>query len=110
MAWGHAGSFHVPRTTRTLISACLLVSLGIVESRAHPGRFDDNGCHYETTTGRYHCAGNPTRNRDSNAPAKKSRENVCHDRSSPNYSTLRYFVSYPSLQACLTSGGRAFGH
>ncbi len=49
------------------------------------------------------------RNPDATAPAKKSRENVCHDKSSPNYSTLKYFVSYPSLQACLTSGGRAFG-
>src|SRR5690349_10189752 len=76
---------------------------------AHPGALDGNGCHYDTATGRYHCHRSGKKNPDVTAPAKKSRENVCHDKSSPNYSTLKYFVPYPSLQACLTSGGRAFG-
>jgi hypothetical protein len=88
----------------------LILCLGFASNAwAHPGRFDDNGCHYATDTGRYHCAREPKPNKDKNAPAKKSRENICHDQSSPNYSTLKYFISYPSLQACLTSGGRAFG-
>lgn len=88
-----------------LVLAALAPSMGI----AHDGELDTNGCHYHTATGRYHCHGDPKPNPDVDAPAKKSRENVCHDRASPNYKKLRYFVSYPSLQACLTGGGRAFG-
>jgi hypothetical protein len=76
---------------------------------AHPGKLDRNGCHYDTATGQYHCHRQPRPNPDRAAPAKKSRENVCHDASSPNYSTLKYFVGYPTLQACLASGGRAVG-
>jgi hypothetical protein len=76
---------------------------------AHPGALDGNGCHYDTATGRYHCHRAGRKNPDVNAPAKRSRENVCHDQSSPNYSTLKYFLSYPSLQACLTSGERPPG-
>jgi hypothetical protein len=87
----------------------LLWLLTTMPVSAHPGALDGNGCHYDTATGRYHCHRLGKKNPDVGAPAKKSRENVCHDRASPNYSTLKYFVSYPSLQACLTNGGRAFG-
>jgi hypothetical protein len=91
-------------------SLALALCMGLASnSPAHTGRTDTNGCHYATDTGRYHCHRDPVRNPDVRAPAKKSRENVCHDKSSPNYSTLKYFVSYQSLQECLTSGGRAFG-
>ena len=96
----------LPIPAAGVISFCLAVCS---PASAHPGGLDGNGCHYDTATGRYHCHRDPKRNRDVNAVAKKSRENVCHDQSSPNYRTLKYFVSYPSLQACLTSGGRAFG-
>jgi hypothetical protein len=46
-------------------------------------------------------------NSNVNALVKKSRENVCHDKSSPNYSTLKFFIAYPTIEACLKSGGRA---
>jgi hypothetical protein len=97
--------------TRRIPAACALTLLLALPagSPAHPGALDGNGCHYDTATGRYHCHRQPKKNPDVNAPAKKSRGNVCHDARSPNYSTLKYFVSYPSLQACLTSGGRASG-
>ena len=98
--------------TRMPIPAAALVMLwfaGIAPVGAHSGGLDTNGCHYETAAPCYHCHRDPKRNRESRAPAKKSRENVCQDKSSPNYSTLKYFVSYPSMQACLASGGRAAG-
>ena len=99
----------MPRPARLLLVCLLLAPLGIVVE-AHPGKLDTNGCHYESATGDYHCHRDPRRNRDVNATAKKSRENVCHDHGSPNYTKLKYFVSYPSMQACLGSGGRAFGN
>jgi hypothetical protein len=57
----------------------------------------------------FHCHRPAWKNAEVTAPAKKSRDTVCHEKSSPNYSTLKQLVSHPSLQACLTSGGRAFG-
>jgi hypothetical protein len=42
-----------------------------------------------------------------NARAKKPRENLCHDKSSSNYSTLKYFVTCKTMDECLGSGGRA---
>ena len=35
------------------------------------------------------------------------RENVCQDKSSPNYSTIRYFVAYRTMAECQSSGGKA---
>jgi hypothetical protein len=97
---------HLPIPAAALMVLCL----GFASpASAHPGSLDANGCHYDNANGGYHCHREPKRNRDVKAPAKKSRENVCHDKSSPNYSTLKYFVSYPSLQACIASGGRAAG-
>jgi hypothetical protein len=98
----------MPRLARLFALGLLLSWPGFVV-QAHQGGLDGNGCHYETASARYHCHRDPRRNRDTDAPAKKSRKNICHDRSSPNYTTLKYFVSYPSLQACLASGGRAVG-
>lgn len=48
-----------------------------------------------------------TPNPDIDAPVKKSREDICHDFSSPNYRSIRYFISYRDMCACLESGGRA---
>jgi hypothetical protein len=96
----------IPIPAASLMVFCLLASPWAL---AHPGKLDGNGCHYDTSDGRYHCHREARPNRDKHAPAKKSRENVCHDKSSPNYSTMKYFVSYPSLQACITSGGRGAG-
>jgi endonuclease YncB( thermonuclease family) len=39
-------------------------------------------------------------------PVKKSRHNICHAPESPTYPTVRRFTSYPTLDACLASGGR----
>jgi hypothetical protein len=97
---------------RTLAATGLLQMLAIGPALAHPGKLDGNGCHYETATGRYHCHKETSElkpNSAVNSPVKKSRENVCHDKSSPNYKTIKYFVPYKTLPECLTSGGRAPG-
>ena len=98
----------MPRTAVLLASAAGLVSLGIV-AQAHPGGLDTNGCHYQTDTGRYHCHRTVKANTNVQAPARKSRENVRHDATSPNYTTLEYFNAFETMAACLNSGGRAFG-
>jgi hypothetical protein len=98
----------MPRTVVLLAFAAVLVSLGIV-AQAHPGGLDGNGCHYENDTGRYHCHRTVKANANVKAPAKKSRENVCHGATSPNYTTLKYFIAFETMEACLKSGGRAFG-
>jgi hypothetical protein len=54
----------------------------------------------------YHCHEQKAPNRKTDAPVKKSRENICHDAGSPNYSKLQYFVSYKSMKQCTSSGGR----
>ena len=82
---------------------------------AHPGGVDSNGCHYEKSTGKnwqdtYHCHEQKAPNPDTSAPVKKSRENICHDSGSPNYSKVQYFVAYKSMKQCTTSGGRAYQH
>jgi endonuclease YncB( thermonuclease family) len=41
-----------------------------------------------------------------NGPVKKSRRNVCHAPDSSTYPTVRHFKSYPTVDACLASGGR----
>ena len=79
---------------------------------AHPGGVDANGCHYERSTGKnwqdtYHCHEHKPANRDTNAAVKKSRENVCHDKSSSNYSTIKYFVAYKTMAECQSSGGKS---
>jgi hypothetical protein len=80
---------------------------------AHPGGLDANGCHYERSSGKnwqdtYHCHEQRPASRDTGAAVKKSRENICHDAGSPNYSKVQYFVPYKSMKQCTTSGGRAY--
>jgi len=82
---------------------------------AHPGGVDPNGCHYERSDGKdwqdtYHCHEQKPANRDTSAAVRKSRENICHDAGSPNYSTLQHFVAYKSTKQCTTSGGRPYKH
>lgn len=45
-----------------------------------------------------HCA--------SEKPVKKSRNHICHDKSSPFYDQVKNFKPYRTLNACLNSGGR----
>ena len=94
-------------TTRILAVLLLLQAFSMGAAFAHNGKLDGNGCHYETATGLYHCHRTVKPNKDVKAQVKKSRENVCHDKSSSNYSTLKYFVSYSTMAACVSSGGRA---
>jgi endonuclease YncB( thermonuclease family) len=39
-------------------------------------------------------------------PIKKSRRDICHAPGSPTYRTVTRFTSYPTVEACLASGGR----
>ena len=41
-----------------------------------------------------------------NGPVKKSRRDICHAPDSPTYRTVTRFTSYPTVEACLASGGR----
>jgi hypothetical protein len=87
-----------------LVSVLTLLAPGA--ARASAGGLDGNGCHYDRgNANKYHCHQEMPPNPDRNAPVRKSRENVCHDQRSPNYRTLRYFVSYRSMAAGVTSGG-----
>jgi hypothetical protein len=91
---------------KSLFGAGLLALLLAPGANAHEGGLDGNGCHYDRSHGnKYHCHRDVPPNPDRNAAVKKSRENICHDRTSPNYRTLKYFISYRSMAACLTSGG-----
>ena len=88
-----------------LLGALLLLAAGAASASA--GALDGNGCHYDRAGGnQYHCHKDVPPNPDRTAKVKKSRENVCHDKSSPNYRTLKYFIAYRSMAACITSGGR----
>jgi endonuclease YncB( thermonuclease family) len=42
----------------------------------------------------------------SSGPIKKSRSGVCHVPDSPTYPTVTRFRRYPTVEACLASGGR----
>ena len=82
-------------------------------AQSHPGGTDANGCHYDRSRVNgwqetYHCEHDAEPNPDVTAPVKKSRENICHDAGSPNYSELRYFVAYKSMKQCTASGGRKY--
>ena len=90
---------HLPRLLGSL--ALLTAATAI----SHEGGLDANGCHYDRANGSYHCHRDVAPNPDRNAPVKKSRENICHDKSSPNYRTVRYFISYRTMAACVASGG-----
>jgi hypothetical protein len=38
---------------------------------------------------------------------KKSDSGICHDKSSSSYGVTKKFEAFPSMEACLKSGGRA---
>ena len=97
---------------RPILSAAMaapLLLLGIGTASSHSGGLDVNGCHYEPGLRHYHCHQKGKLDADPKAVAKKSRENICHDATSPNYKTLKYYAPYPSMEACLKSGGMRFG-
>jgi hypothetical protein len=89
-----------------LLLAALFLAMTTIPASASDGRLDENGCHYERKKGNYHCHEERPPNPDRFAPVKKSRENICHDKSSPNYRTTRYFVAYANMRNCIFSGGR----
>lgn len=94
------------RTFFASATAAFLLALVASRALASPGALDENGCHYERKRGNYHCHREEPANTNRNAAVKKSRENICHDRHSPNYEMLRYFVAYRTMDECLMSGGR----
>jgi hypothetical protein len=77
--------------------------------RAHTGDLDANGCHYKGKS-HYHCHQDAAPNTHTDAAAKKSRQNVCHDKTSPNYNKLRRFMDFDSMEDCLKSGGTRYDH
>lgn len=100
-----------------LIVAGLVAALTTLAD-AHPGGLNRDGCHTNRKTGDYHChravsqsvvpkesptQGNP---RPLSLVVKKSRSGICHTPDSPYYGRTLHFTSYPSLEACLASGGR----
>ena len=89
-----------------LTTLLTLGTLATIPAAAHEGALDENGCHYDHQHGgKYHCHKEVPPNPDRNAPVKKSRENICHDKTSPNYRMLRYFVAYRNMAECVHSGG-----
>jgi hypothetical protein len=92
--------------SKSLLGAGLLALLATAGAKAHEGGLDANGCHYDRAHGnKYHCHREVAPNPDRTAPVKKSRENFCHDQTSPNYRMLKYFISYRNMPSCLASGG-----
>jgi len=41
-----------------------------------------------------------------NGPVKKSRTGICHSPDMPSYPSVKHFTSYPTVEACVASGGR----
>lgn len=39
---------------------------------------------------------------------KKSKSGLCHDSASPFYTRTKNFVPYPTMEACITSGGKKY--
>jgi hypothetical protein len=95
----------VPSLKRLALIPVSVLLINFPSAQAHEGGLDRNGCHYDRSNGNYHCHKEVPPNSDTRAVAKKSRENICHDASSPNYRQLRYFISYRDMDACLASGG-----
>jgi len=38
---------------------------------------------------------------------KKSKANICHDKTSPGYKQTKNFTAYATMDACIKAGGRA---
>ena len=91
---------------RILTLTAIVLAQSVGPAHAHNGKLDANGCHYESATGEYHCHKEVKPNRNVNAPVKKSRENVCHDKSSSNYKPIKYFIPYKTMGECVSSGGK----
>jgi hypothetical protein len=88
------------------LSALLAFSaFATIPAAASEGPLDENGCHYERGHQNYHCHKNVGPNPDRLAPVKKTRDNVCYDKKSPNYRMAVYFVGYRSMADCVMSGG-----
>lgn len=50
-----------------------------------------------------------SQNSSADPAVKKSRQGICHERGTVSYVQTIYFDSFPSMQACLSSGGRQTG-
>jgi hypothetical protein len=101
----------VTRLTCLMLAVCAWLLIASWPATGHEGGLDRNGCHYDRSNGRYHCHKETSElapNPDRAAGAKKSRENICHDQRSSNYRTIRYFISYRDMDACLASGGVSY--
>lgn len=72
---------------------------------AHSGDLDPNGCHLNYQSGEYHCH-KSRGSKDEILPVKKSRTGICHAPGSQYYKVTQNFTAYPSMKACLQSGGR----
>lgn len=46
------------------------------------------------------------RNGPKDGPVKKSKSAICHAADSPSYQSVKNFTAFPTLEACLASGGR----
>jgi endonuclease YncB( thermonuclease family) len=46
------------------------------------------------------------RNGPKDGPVKKSKSGICHAPDSPSYASVKKFEAFPTLEACLASGGR----
>jgi hypothetical protein len=93
------------RLILSVLATAVFASVATNPVRATEGALDENGCHYDRKNNKYHCHKAMPPNPNRFAAVKKSRENICHDKQSPNYRTLLYFVAYRSMQECVVSGG-----
>jgi hypothetical protein len=100
---GYGSAMRAAKLLLLMPALALLIPGG---ANATAGALDGNGCHYDRSNGNYHCHRDVAPNPDRTAPVKKSRENVCHDAHSPNYNSLKYFISFRTMTACVSSGGR----
>lgn len=82
------------------------VTAAAFPASAHPGGLNAEGCHNNRSTGDYHCHRPTAPNPANSDVVKKSRTGICHAPGTRYYVQTQNFTSYPSLQACLDSGGR----
>ena len=68
---------------RHLVFFFRLQAIPSVTADVHSGGLDENGCRRHRQTDDHHCRRSPGENPD-DAPVKKSRAGICHDRTSPN--------------------------
>lgn len=82
--------------------------LGVLggSASAHSGGLNAQGCHINRKTGDYHCHRPQPPASPSSDSIKKSGSGICHAPGSTYYSRTLRFAPYPTLKACLDSGGR----